>query len=344
MKVLFLTQGPEAAPSSRYRVHQLVPHLRRLGIECVVSPALDDARYQHIYRDNGSRLGAFAAIRRQRRADLRQLDNFDVVCVQKGAFPGLMSGIERQIATRKPMVFDFDDAIWLPRQGGNPLLRWLHRERTVQQILQQATAVVVGNEFLADYARRFNAAVTVVPSAVDVSRYPVAKGASLIGWIGSRTTLPYLQPLAPVFRELGVTPRVIAAGDPAALGFPVDFRRWGLDTECDELAQLGIGVAPLPDTLWERGKCGVKILQYMACGLPVVASPVGVQRELVRDGETGFLAATPDQWRERLRQLLGDAGLRQRLGAAGRALVAERYDVSVAAARVAKVLEASAQT
>lgn len=344
MRVLFLTQGPPAAPSSRYRVYQLVPHLERLGIDCRISPALDDAQYQRIYRDGGSRLGAFATIRRQRQLDLRRLDDYDVVFVQKGVFPGLTAGIEQKIAARKPLVYDFDDAIWLPRQGGNPVLRFLHRERAVQDILRRSTAVITGNEFLADYARHFCRAVTVVPSAVDTARYRPSTGTDTVGWIGSRTTMPYLKPLAPVFRELGISPRVIAAGDPTGLGFPVTFRQWQAETEVAELTQLGIGLAPLPDTAWERGKCGVKILQYMAAGLPVIAAPVGVQTELVRDGVTGFIAGTLDQWRDRLQQLRTDAGLRQRLGNDGRAAVVAKYDVTVAATRVAEVLKASAQT
>src|SRR5207249_7898024 len=134
-----------------------------------------------------------------------------------------------------------------------------------------------------------------------------------------RTTLPYLKPLRAVFEKLHVTPRVIASGDPSALGFAVEFRAWRLERELDELAQIGIGIAPLPDTPWERGKCGVKVLQYMGCGLPVVASPVGVHRRIIRHGENGFLAASPAEWRNALRQLMDDPGLRQRLGAAGRA-------------------------
>ena len=340
VKVLCLTQGPVAAPSPRYRVYQLLPHLRQHGIEVTVSPALDDDTYRRLYQTaGGSRLAAFAAIRRQRQQDLQRVLDFDLVLIQKGIFTGLTASFECQIAARRPVVFDFDDAIWLPRQGGNRILRRLHREGAVQEILRRATAVIAGNEFLADYARRFTGNVTVVPSAVDTMRYRQNTGTATVGWIGSRSTLPYLRSLAPVFHELGITPRVIAAGMP---DFPADFRQWQIETEVDELAGLGIGVAPLPDNQWERGKCGVKILQYMASGLTVVASPVGVQRELVHDGVTGFLATTPIEWRDRLRQLIDDAALRQRLGAAGRALAAERYDVTVAVERVAKVLLANA--
>ncbi len=341
MKVLFLTQSGALGPSSRYRVYQLLPHLR--GIDCDVSPAIDDDFYRNIYLSgHGSKLAALRATWKRRRADLRRVGDFDVVFVQKGFFPGLYAGIEAAMAARRPLVFDFDDAIWLPREGGSPLLRGLHRDRAVQDILRCATAVIAGNDFLAEYARRFNANITVVPSAVEVTRYyPRAAGSAVVGWIGSRTTMPYLRSLTDVFRQLCITPRVIAAGTP---DFPADFHLWRLETELDELAKLGIGLAPLPDTPWERGKCGVKILQYMACGIPVVASPVGVQRDLVRHGVNGFLAETPEQWRDCLRELLGDPALRQRLGAAGRASVMERYDVSVAALAVAKVLAASTQT
>jgi hypothetical protein len=258
--------------------------------------------------------------------------------VQKGVFPGLYSGFERKIAARKPLVFDFDDAVWLPREGGNPLLRALHRERAVQDILRCAAAVIAGNEFLAEYARRFNRSVTVVPSTIDVARYPHNGDSTIVGWIGSSTTLPYLKPLGPVFAELGVTPRVIASGNPSTLGFRVDFRHWRLETELNELAEIGIGIAPLPDTPWERGKCGVKVLQYMACGIPVVASAVGVQNRIIQHGENGFLVRTGAEWTERLRMLLADAAVRARLGAAGRRRVEEKFAVTCAAAQVAAVL------
>ena len=335
VKVLCHTQGPLAAPSSRYRVYQLLPHLKTHGLDCVVSPALDDDTYRRLYQTTGgSRLAAFNAIRRQRQQDLQRLSDFDLVWIQKGIFPGLTASLECQIAARRPIIFDFDDAIWLPRHGGNPILRFLHRESTVQKILRRAAAVIAGNNFLADYARQFSGNVTVIPSAVELARYRRGTGTA-VGWIGSRSTLPYLRSLAPVFQQLGITPRVIAAGTP---DFPADFRPWQMETEVAELAQLGIGVAPLPDNPWERGKCAVKILQYMACGLPVVATPVGVQRELVRDGITGFHATTPAEWRDRLQQLLNDDALRQRLGNAGREVVAQSYDLPVVAAQVAKVL------
>ena len=341
MKVLFLTQTSELGPSSRYRVYQLVPLLRERGIDCEISPAIDEHSYRRMYLDRagrGSRLATFVDVWRKRRVDLERVGDFDAVFVQKGVFPGLSSVFEKKIAAHKPLVFDFDDAIWLPRQGGSPLLRILHRERTVQDIMRRAAIVIAGNEFLADYAQRFNSNVTVVPSAVDTAHYRRSAGSAIVGWIGSSTTLPYLNQLASTFREMNLKPRVIASGDPGKLEFASEFRQWQMDTEIEELAQIGIGVAPLPDTPWERGKCGVKVLQYMACGIPVVASPVGVHNTIVQHGTTGFLAKNPADWKSYLTELIGDPQLRTKLGNAGRDLVQRNYDIRQAAERLASIL------
>lgn len=347
MKVLFLTQTTELGPSSRYRVYQLIPWLQKLGITCEVSPAIGGELYSELYlntRRLRSRRSGFQTIWRKRQADLRRVRNFDAVFVQKGVMPGLYAGFERRIARERPLVIDFDDAIWLPKEGGSSLLRWMHREGEAQDLFRHAAAVIAGNEFLANYARRFTGNVTVVPSAVDFSRYSLIPtlrpaGPPVVGWMGSRTTLPYLKPLTPVFARLGIAPRVVASGDPGALGLAVDFRPWRLETELNELREFAIGIAPLPDTPWEHGKCGVKLLQYMACGIPAVASPVGVHRDIIRHEENGFLAATEKDWIEILQRLLQDSELRTRIGDAARRTAIGRFDLPVAAQAVAAVLK-----
>jgi hypothetical protein len=345
VNVLFLPQTSELGPSSRYRVYQLLPALTRLGIHGEVSPGIDSELYREIYwRGERKKLAAMNRIWRTRKHELARVEKFDAVLVQKGFFPGLYAGIELAIAKRRPLVFDLDDAIWLPRQGGSRLLRALHRESAVQQILRDAAAVTAGNEFLAQYCRRFNANVTIMPSVIDPSKYAPTTGGNTIGWIGSRTTLPYLAALRTVFEKLRVKPLVIASGNPSVLGFDVNFKPWRLETEAADIGEIGIGIAPLPDTLWERGKCGVKILQYMAAGAPVVASPVGVHNKLVRNGVNGFLARDESDWIDRLSELMADKSLREKLGARGRQTVLEHYDVPVAAERLAKVFEASTHT
>jgi glycosyltransferase involved in cell wall biosynthesis len=339
MRILFLTQHSELGPSSRHRVYQLLPLLRQCGIECEVSPAIDSELYTQLYLEGrGSRRTALVAAWKKRRSDLERIGEFDAAFVQKGVLPGLYSGFERQIAGRKPFVFDFDDAIWLPRQGGSPIARAVHRESAVQDILRRATVVIAGNDFLAEYARHFNPQVTVVPSAIDVSRYSINRNREMIGWIGSSTTLPYLRQLKSVFERLGVIPRVIGSGDPSVLGFGLEFRPWRLETELSELSQFGIGIAPLPDTPWERGKCGVKVLQYMACGIPVVASAVGVHNQIIQHGVNGFLARNDAEWEVRLHELTRDPHLRARLGAAARKTVEDGYTIQRAADRVVTVL------
>lgn len=310
MKVLFLTQTGTLGPSSRYRVYQLLPLLEQMGFQCMVAPLREPRRW-------------------------RRANDCDIVVVQKGLLPGLPALMERWLAAGKPVVFDFDDAIWLPRVGGNPLLRLLHRERCVQGILRSASAVIAGNDFLAEYAARFNRNVSVVPTCLDTTRYPKTTGEATVGWIGSRTTLPYLATLKPVFERLNIKPRIIASG---SVDFPAEFRPWSLETELEELAQIGIGIAPLPDTPWERGKCAVKILQYMACAMAVVASPVGVQKHIIRHSENGLLAGSESEWLEHLTALLKDTGLRARLGAAARQTVEKSYHIRQAAEKVAGVL------
>jgi len=290
------------------------------GIQAEVSPAVEDSPH---------------ATWQRRRADLDRVGEFDAVFVQKGIFPGLYSGFERKFAAKKPLIYDFDDAMWLPRRGGSRVAHVLHREPAVQDVLRCAAAVIAGNDYLAEYASRFNRNVTVVPTAIDTAKYPTG-GGTIVGWIGSRTTLPYLKLLRPVFTKLGIVPRVIAAGDP---GFRVDFRPWSMETELAELAQIGIGISPLTDTPWERGKCAVKVLQYMACGIPVVASPVGVHNQIIQHGVNGYLAGEPVEWEGCLRELIGNPTLRQQFGDAGRALVQQRYDIHQAAERVLSVLK-----
>jgi hypothetical protein len=344
VKVLFLTQTGALGPSSRHRVYQLLPLLAARGIEAEVAPAISDELYERIYFRGKNKSAALRAAWQRRRADLARVAEFDVVFVQKGVFPGLYSGFERRIAAKKPLVFDFDDAIWLPREGGSRVARALHRERAVQDILRCAAAVIAGNAHLAEYARRFNRNVVMIPTSLDTNRCAPSPDSARVGWIGSRTTLPYLRMLQPVLAKLGVTPRVIAAGDPTTLGFPVEFRPWKLETESAELAEIGIGIAPLPDSPWERGKCGLKILQYMACGIPVVASPVGVQRMMIQHGTTGFLADGIDDWKTYLHELIATPSLRQRLGAAGRAFARQRYDIQQAAIQVEAVLRGQRAT
>lgn len=338
MKILFLTQTCESGPSSRYRVYQLLKLLLSKGFHCEVSPGIDEKLYQAIYvKRSLSKTKVLRAIWKRRCEDLNRIKDFDLIFIQKGVFPGLYSGFEKKIARKKPVIFDFDDALWLPRPGGNFLRNYFHRKKSFDEIIKVSSAVIAGNSFLADYASRYNRNITVIPTSLDFSKYSVVLPSSVVGWIGSRSTLPYLKNLKNVIQKLNLIPRVIGAGPIEDLGFKPDFRPWNLDTELNELRQIGIGISPLLDTAWEQGKCGVKVLQYMACGIPVVASPVGVQKQMIQHGKNGYLAKDENDWIRYLEHLLQDEPLRGDMGKDGRKYVEENYNIQNAAANLSDV-------
>ena len=234
-------------------------------------------------------------------------------------------------------MIDIDDAIFhqydLSRQR---LVRSLLGDK-IARLMHHAALVLAGNDYLADYAQRAGAPwVEVLPTVVDTQRYvPDASATSqkfTVGWIGSPATAHYLKliekPLARFCAEHPCQIHVIGA-DPRLAGVDYQVLTWQEDSEVDLIRQLDVGIMPLSDTPWERGKCGYKLIQYMACGKPVLASPVGVNRQIVEHGVNGFLATTRDEWLEALRRLASDAALRMRLGEAGRAKVARDYALEV---------------
>jgi glycosyltransferase involved in cell wall biosynthesis len=224
----------------------------------------------------------------------------------------------------------------------------------VATIIRHSDRVIAGNEYLAEYARRFSSAVTVIPTCVDTTRFvPSAhasnngarRAAPVVGWIGSPTTVPYLRALAPllqrVAREHPFVLRVSGSGEAIAVpGVPTEQPAWTLHGEVELFNTCDVGVYPLTDDEWSRGKCGFKAIEFMACGVPVVASAVGVNREIIEDGVNGFLASTDHEWSDKLSRLLCDQDLRRRLGAAGRNTIEQRYSLQVIAPKLEATLRA----
>jgi glycosyltransferase involved in cell wall biosynthesis len=209
--------------------------------------------------------------------------------------------------------------------------------------------VLAGNEHLAGYARAYNSAVTVLPTCVDTSVFvprstPPAPGAPLVlGWIGTPTTATYLESLGPVLARVAerhqFVLRVSGSGEPVEMPrVTVVNEPWSLEREVELFNTCDIGLYPLRDDEWERGKCGFKAIQFMACGLPVVAAAVGVNCEIIQDGVNGFLASTDQEWVEKIERLLGDAGLRRRLGEAGRKTIEARYSLTVNGPKLAAMM------
>jgi glycosyltransferase involved in cell wall biosynthesis len=262
----------------------------------------------------------------------------------------LLSTLENRRLRRKAetLLFDFDDAVWLRDSfSGQPLRSRRRQWRFVQQ-MRQMDYVVAGNQFLAEHARPFARHVDVIPTCVEPTRYPLAEHlqdhtAQLV-WIGSASTLRGLEQQRAWFESLGrrlpdVSLRLVCDEFLAFHRLRVIPRLWSEETEATDLAAADIGIAWMPDDDWSRGKCGLKVLQYMAAGLPVIANPVGVHCEMIRDGENGFLVRTPAEWTDAVEYLSRHSDVRRRMGLAGRARVEKEYSVAHGARLWLEVLQ-----
>ena len=286
----------------------------------------------------------------ERLRDLLRVKRYDVLWIAHEIFPGFPATAERILArTGPPYVVELDDALF-HRYDLNP--SWPTRAflgRKIDVVMNRSALVIAGNQYLADRARSAGAREVVqLPSVVDLDRYPVMPehpGPLTIGWIGSPTTANYLglirNSLESAYRAGA---RLVAVGARRAVlpDLPFETREWNEATEVSEISRFDVGVMPLGDGPWEQGKCGYKLIQYMACGRPVVASAVGANRHIVRHGETGFLAETPAEWTEALSKLASDRALRERMGQAGRREVERRYSLQVNTPVLAKFLEIGA--
>src|SRR5262245_52081522 len=261
--------------------------------------------------------------------------------------------VERLIAARRrpPIVFDFDDAIFLPSVSeANKFIGAFKWPQKVASIIRSSDHVITGNEFLSAYARRFNSAVTTIPTSVDTeffvpSHRAPGNGARprtdepIVGWIGSPTTGGYIRSLSNVLRRVRerhrFVLRVSGAGETFSIpGVTIQNEPWALAREVELFNTCDIGVYPLDDDEWSKGKWGFKAIEFMACGVPVVAAAVGVNREIIQDGVNGFLASTNDEWIEKIGRLLAEPDLRARFGAAGRRTIEERYSLAVNAPKL----------
>jgi glycosyltransferase involved in cell wall biosynthesis len=235
----------------------------------------------------------------------------------------------------KQWVFDFDDAIWTTDRVKEPyLLRLLKTRSKIQYQLRHATLVLAGNTYLKSFAASFNAQVEVFPTVVDTNRFDMPEkdkvsNELVVGWTGTHSTLPYLMQWLPLLRSVYQScPFVLhlICNVTPPIEFPsVRITLWHADSESKDLEAFDIGIMPLPDDPWTKGKCGFKAIQYMAKGIPTIASPVGVNTELIEHGISGLLADTREEWSEALLLLLHDEQSRRAMGLAARRTIEERY-------------------
>jgi glycosyltransferase involved in cell wall biosynthesis len=352
MKVLALTRYGRLGASSRLRFYQYVPRLEQRGIVVTVAELSPDRYVARLYAGRRPSVASIAWDYVRRVRSLASIRRYDLLWIEKELFPGAPALVERLLSGLGiPYVVDYDDATFHRYdRSSNPLLRHLW-PRKIDAVMRGAALVITGNRYLAERARSAGARrVEILATVVDPGRYPVrpqpAREPFTVGWMGTPVTQRYLTPVAAALAGAmaeGDRVRLVGA-DRVPEEFPagmVELRPWAEETEAHDILSFDVGIMPLDDTEWERGKCGYKLLQYMAAGRPVIASPVGVNSEIVEPDVTGILAGTPEEWRSALTRLRDDPALRARMGEAGRRRVEAAYSLNLAEPRLRALLESA---
>ena len=311
-------------PATRFRIGQYIPHLQQAGWDVSLRTNHPPRPWvSHTWLER--RIGVIQR-RLRRDRDIRAASEYDAVWLNRDLLEGRVEYEERLVRRNPRLLFDFDDAIFLGEKS-----------RHIQWICQHAAWVTAGNDYLASFARRFTDRVTVLPTVIDTDLYRVATEAGSpvrVGWLGSdrsirETLFPHLPMLSSLQAELGFDFVIVSQPKPELppCGLRYRFEPWSPQAETSIADLFDIGIMPLIDDEFQRGKCGCKLLQYMAAGLPSIASPVGINSSLLDRGRCGFLADSPQDWRQGLAALISDADARRELGANGRSFVEQEYSV-----------------
>jgi len=324
MKVLFLIQGFSVA-ASRYRVLQYIPYLESRGVEAKVS------LYPRTLKENFR--------------FFNQLSQYDVVFLQRKRFSQPRLALLRRKAKR--IVYDFDDSVMYRNSKAEDPISSTRRRRFVQMI-KNSDFVIAGNEFLKNQVLPLNQNVEVIPTAIIQERYQLKTYSAqpervILGWIGDHGSIHYLKKMRPIFERLGDSYPYVELKIVCDTFFDCDRmkvikKNWSLEEEVADLQGFDIGLMPLVDDPWSWGKCGLKIIQYQGVGVPVVCTPVGINKDLVEDGANGFWAKTPKEWEEKLSLLIKNPRLREQMGREGRKRVLRDYTDQVCASRLFSIL------
>lgn len=342
-RILFLAPYPQGeAPSQRFRFEQYYGYLKAEGFEIHFQSFWDRQAWQILYCPGNWGAKFFGLLRGflRRLSLLWRARRYDFVFVHRELTPVGPPVLEWWISRvlKKPFIYDFDDAIWLPNTSKqNRMVAFIKWHSKVKNICRYAHKVSVGNDYLAEFARQWNPAVVTIPTTIDtdyhrpVAQKNMASDTIILGWTGTHSTLAYLKIIAPVLWQLAekynIQVRVICNVTPDFELPALDFVQWSKEREIEDLQAIDIGLMPLIDDAWAKGKCGFKALQYMALEIPPVVSPVGVNTQIVAHGQRGFCAHTAQDWYRYLEQLIQEPHLRLKLGQAGRSFVEKHYSV-----------------
>ena len=340
MKILVLTRYDFLGASSRLRFFQYAKYLQRNGWSIDICPLFDNDYVENFYATGRKKISKIFTCYLRRLFILFKAKHFDLLWIEKELFPMLPATIERFLnAMRIPYIVDYDDAIFHNYDMNKNKMFRIFLKNKIDAVMKNASIVMAGNRYLAERAKKAGASkVELIPTVVDSDKYKPRYEPNdrfTIGWIGSPATEKYLQMIIQVLEDLKkkIDFQFIAVGAKNfnAPGIDYKLHSWSEDSEADEIERFDVGIMPLVDEPWERGKCGYKLIQYMACGKPVIASPVGINKEIVEPGINGYLAQNSEEWLDSLLKLNNDVKLRAAIGKNNRKKVEETYSITATA-------------
>ncbi len=343
-KILFIAAHRlNRSPSQRFRFEQYFSYLNANGFECFLSPLLSEKDDRTFYSE-GNFINKFIVVFKsliKRIRDVQKANDYDLIFIQREAFMTGTTFFEKKLKkTGKKVIFDFDDAIWLPNISEvNKKFEWAKTPFKTSILISLSDLVIAGNQYLADYAKKYSQNVVVIPTTIDTEYHKRTKPESekdtiTIGWTGSHTTIQYFELALPFLQEIkrkyGSKISIKVIGDDTFENKELGIKgmAWNKEREITELSSFDIGIMPLPDDEWVKGKCGLKALQYMALEIPCVISSAGVNGEIISEGINGYLAKTTEEWIEKISLLIEDHKLRRLIGTQARKTVQERYSVN----------------
>lgn len=342
-KILFIAPyRKDSAPSQRFRFEQYFQFLEQNGFECTLSSLIATQEEENLFYGQDTLKKVFVGVRMalRRLKDIIPTRKYDIIFIAREAFITGGTFFEHALkASGAKIIYDFDDAIWIDVVSDkNKAFAWLKGASKTKSIIRLADLVIAGNEYLATYARHYNKQVLIIPTTIDTEmykpKYHLHADPIVIGWSGSRTTIDHFKTVLPVLIRLkekyGERIGFKVIGDPNFIFEPLGIAGlpWIRERELEDLWSIDIGIMPLPDDEWTKGKCGLKGLQYMALEIPTVMSSVGVNMEIIQDGVNGFLASSTQEWVDKLSLLIDHDDLRISLGREGRRIVEQKFSVN----------------
>jgi len=349
MKILLLHKYGRKSASFRFRLEQYLPYIEKEKYVYDVESLLTDQYLEHKFKTGKRDILGYIPAFLHRLSMFWKVRDYDliIICLEfLPYFPPLFEKYLNWIGI--PYIFDYDDPIFHYYDLNNNFAIRLMFGKKFNSVMSNASHIIGGSPYLVNYAKKFNKKVTYLPTVVDPLKYNKTKKFSdhrttfTIGWIGSPSTTIYLELITPALKifskhyEIKII--LIGATDFFINDIPVEIKKWSEETEIEMMLEFDVGIMPLSDDLWSQGKCGFKLIQYMACGLPVIASPVGVNNEIIEQGENGFLATSTDEWLQAFYALAKDVNLCKKMGQNGRMDFEKKYSLSVTAPKFINII------